>query len=198
MSPSKQMADEEDRQYVSGLEQRVIDLAKAGEKLLAEIERLTREAKYHQARADELRDRDTELNRLYESASDDNDRLRAERDSALAHCNLLTTEVARLERQLIAEQDHNEQLLSQVVPIPVNLPFERVPQHASDPGFGAVPPEPDFCPHGVRKEFRAKCAPCNEPAPPDETPACICRVGDGPQEDCPVHGRASGKTDGGI
>jgi ribosome modulation factor len=25
--------------------------------------------------------------------------------------------------------------------IPVNLPFERIPQHASDPGFGPVPPE---------------------------------------------------------
>ena len=24
--------------------------------------------------------------------------------------------------------------------IPVNLPFERVPQHANDPGFGPVPP----------------------------------------------------------
>jgi len=27
--------------------------------------------------------------------------------------------------------------------INVNLPFERIPQHASDPGFGTVPPEKD-------------------------------------------------------
>lgn len=28
-------------------------------------------------------------------------------------------------------------------PIPINLPFERLPQHAHDPGFGPVPPEPN-------------------------------------------------------
>lgn len=26
---------------------------------------------------------------------------------------------------------------------PCNLPFERVPQHEADPGFGPVPPAPD-------------------------------------------------------
>lgn len=26
---------------------------------------------------------------------------------------------------------------------PFNQPFERVPQHGADPGFGPVPPEPD-------------------------------------------------------
>jgi hypothetical protein len=25
---------------------------------------------------------------------------------------------------------------------PCNLPFERIPQHAADPGFGPVPPRP--------------------------------------------------------
>jgi hypothetical protein len=28
---------------------------------------------------------------------------------------------------------------SEVMPIPVNLPFERIPQHADDPGYGPVP-----------------------------------------------------------
>ena len=30
--------------------------------------------------------------------------------------------------------------------IPVNLPFERVPQHARDPGYGPVPPLPKVQP----------------------------------------------------
>jgi hypothetical protein len=30
-----------------------------------------------------------------------------------------------------------------VTPIPCNLPFERVPEHGADPGFGPVPPKPD-------------------------------------------------------
>lgn len=59
-----------------------------------------------------------------------------------------------------------------IVPIAVNLPFERVPQHASDPGFGTVPPDPEECPHGVRKEFRSNCAPCNTP---QELPPTVAR-----------------------
>lgn len=59
----------------------------------------------------------------------------------------------------IEEEDRK----SAIVPIKVNVPFERVPQHASDPGFGPVPPEPEVCPHGVRKEFRHRCEPCNTP-----------------------------------
>jgi hypothetical protein len=51
--------------------------------------------------------------------------------------------------------------------VPVNSPFKRVPKHADDPGFGPVPPEPDHCPHGVRKEFRSNCVLCNTP---DEVP----------------------------
>lgn len=44
---------------------------------------------------------------------------------------------------------------TEVAPIPCNLPFERTPHHAADPGFGPVPPEPKVvelrpepqCPH---------------------------------------------------
>jgi hypothetical protein len=45
----------------------------------------------------------------------------------------------------------------------INAPFERVPQHAFDPGCGPVPPEPKTCPHGVDKQFAFNCPECKEP-----------------------------------
>lgn len=51
--------------------------------------------------------------------------------------------------------------LQKTISIPVNMPFERVPQHAFDPGFGPVPPEPSHCPHGVHIKFLHTCKSCN-------------------------------------
>jgi hypothetical protein len=72
--------------------------------------------------------------------------------------------IAQLQLQL------SEGAFGDIEPIAVNPPFERIPQHASDPGFGPVPPEPDHCPHGIRKEFVSRCVPCNTPAKPGAEP----------------------------
>lgn len=45
-------------------------------------------------------------------------------------------------------------------PIAVNLPFERIPRHAWDPGFGPAPPMPKECEHGVSTRFR--CPDCRD------------------------------------
>lgn len=46
--------------------------------------------------------------------------------------------------------------------IEVNMPFERLPQHAWDPGHGPVPPIPKECAHGVSTKFN--CPQCNTPS----------------------------------
>lgn len=63
--------------------------------------------------------------------------------------------VAQLQLQI------TEGAFGEVEVAPVNQPFERIPQHAFDPGFGPTPPEPKACPHGIAIQFISRCVPCN-------------------------------------